>query len=98
MDRRARVVATARSLLATGAVPTADAVAAAAGLPHATYYRLIGGSHKALLREAGYVAEPSARERLLDAAAALLAEVGLAGLLMDAVAERAGVSRATLYR
>ncbi|MGD9894476.1 MAG: TetR/AcrR family transcriptional regulator [Dehalococcoidia bacterium] len=97
-DRRARVVAIARGLLARGAVPTAETVAAAAGISRASYYRLAGGSHQALLREAGYVAAPSARERVLAAAAELLDEPGITGLLMDMVAERAGVSRPTLYR
>src|SRR5690242_498389 len=95
---RERILAAARRLLEAGEVPTAEAVAATAGVSRSTYYRLIGGSHEALLREAGYVAEPRARDRVLDAAAALMDEVGITGLLMDAVAERAGVSRATLYR
>ena len=94
---RGRVRAAARALLAGATVPSADAVAAAAGISRATYYRLVG-SHRAFLREVGHVEEPSARERLLDAAAAALGEVGLTGLVMDAVAERAGVSYATLYR
>jgi AcrR family transcriptional regulator len=95
---RARVVGIARALLADGDAPSADAVAAAAGISRSRYYRVVGGSHRALLREAGHVEEPATRERLLDAAAALLGEVGFGGLLMDAVAARAGVSRPTLYR
>jgi AcrR family transcriptional regulator len=95
---RTRILAEARARLATGAVPTPDELAAAVGISRSTYYRLVGGSHRAFLQEAGYVAEPDARARLLDAAAALLDEVGLARLLMDAVAARAAVSRATLYR
>ncbi|HEY4458688.1 MAG TPA: TetR/AcrR family transcriptional regulator [Pseudonocardiaceae bacterium] len=39
-----------------------------------------------------------ARTAILDAAAALMLERGLAGVSMDAVAERAGVSKATIYR
>ena len=95
---RGRVVAAARSLLAGGVVPTAADVATAAGMSRSTYYRLAGGSHRALLREAGHVERRSARARVLDATADLLGEVGGGGLLMDAVAERAGVSRPTLYR
>jgi AcrR family transcriptional regulator len=95
---RAQVLAEAQARLAAGVVPSPDELAAAVGISRSTYYRLIGGSHLAFLREAGYVAEPDARTRLLDAAAALLDEGRLSGLVMDTVAARAAVSRATLYR
>ena len=39
-----------------------------------------------------------ARAAIVSAAAALLLERGLGGVSMDAVAERAGVSKATIYR
>ena len=39
-----------------------------------------------------------ARRAILDATSELLLEYGLAGASMDAVAERAGVSKATIYR
>ena len=39
-----------------------------------------------------------ARQGILDATSELLLEQGLAGASMDAVAERAGVSKATIYR
>lgn len=39
-----------------------------------------------------------AHTAILDAAAALMLERGLAAVSMDAVAERAGVSKATIYR
>ena len=39
----------------------------------------------------------SARERIIDAALTLVAEHGLAGVTMVAVADTAGVARATLY-
>src|ERR1700743_1650675 len=39
-----------------------------------------------------------AHEAILKAAAGLLLENGLAAVSMDAVAERAGVSKATIYR
>ncbi|TDD43097.1 TetR/AcrR family transcriptional regulator [Nonomuraea terrae] len=39
-----------------------------------------------------------ARQEILDAAAELLLERGLEAVSMDAVAERAGVSKATIYR
>lgn len=95
---RAQLLGVARARLAAGAVPSPVELAAAVGVSRSTYYRLVGGSHRAFLREAGHVAEPNARARLLDAAAALLDTGGLSGLLMDAVAARAAVSRATLYR
>ena len=40
----------------------------------------------------------NADRAILDAAAALLSEVGLAGLTMSAVVSRSGVARATVYR
>jgi AcrR family transcriptional regulator len=40
----------------------------------------------------------AARRAILDAAAELLLTHGLAGVSMDAVADRAGVSKATIYR
>ncbi|HYM80736.1 MAG TPA: helix-turn-helix domain-containing protein, partial [Candidatus Limnocylindria bacterium] len=39
-----------------------------------------------------------ARHAILDAAAELLLRRGLGAVSMDAVAERAGVSKATIYR
>jgi AcrR family transcriptional regulator len=42
--------------------------------------------------------DEEAGERILDAALALLGEAGYAGLSMEAVARRAGVSKPTLYR
>lgn len=39
-----------------------------------------------------------ARDRLLDAAEECLEETGLAGTTMEAIARRAGISRATVYR
>ena len=71
--------------------------AAAAGVAVRTLYRLFG-SRRALLREAGCPVEPSARERVLDAALQLVGRRGLADLSMDDLAAGAGVSRATLYR
>ena len=40
----------------------------------------------------------SVREATLDAAGALVAELGLRGVTMSAIAERTGIGRATLYR
>jgi AcrR family transcriptional regulator len=96
--RRAQLVAAAQARLDAGDVPSPDELAATIGVSRSTYYRLVGGSHQAFLRTVGWVEEPGARARLLDATAALLDEVGLSGLVMDTVAERAGVGRSTLYR
>jgi AcrR family transcriptional regulator len=72
-------------------------IAAAAGVAVRTLYRLFG-SRDALLREAGCAQEPSARQRVLDAALDQVGRHGLAELSMDELAATAGVSRATLYR
>lgn len=72
-------------------------LAAEAGVAVRTLYRLFG-SREALLREAGCAPEPSARERILDAALTQVGRQGLAELSMDDLAATAGVSRATLYR
>ena len=71
--------------------------AAAAGVAVRTLYRLFG-SRQALLREAGCAPEPTARQRILDAALDQVGRHGLAELSMDDLAATAGVSRATLYR
>lgn len=71
--------------------------AAAAGVAVRTLYRLFG-SRDALLREAGCAQEPTARQRVLDAALDQVGREGLAELSMDELAATAGVSRATLYR
>lgn len=92
-----RLLAAARQLLQSGSVPTAGQVAEEAGVSLSTYHRAVE-SHASLLADAGHIAEPSARDRLLDAAIALLGEVTVRSLLMEDVAARAGVSRGTLYR
>jgi AcrR family transcriptional regulator len=71
--------------------------AAAGGVAVRTLYRLFG-SREALLREAGGTPEPTARQRILDAALELVGRHGLAELSMDELAATAKVSRATLYR
>lgn len=90
-------VAIAQDLMARGSVPSAEAVAAAAGMSRASYYRVVG-SHRALLREAGHRGPAPPRERIMDAAVELLGEAGISGLVMDGVADRSGVSRPALYR
>jgi TetR/AcrR family transcriptional regulator, regulator of autoinduction and epiphytic fitness len=91
------IVASARALLEGGEWPSADLVAAAAGVSRSTYYRRVG-SHRELLRRAGVQPGPATRERIIEAAIAVFAESGLSGFSMEAVAARAGVGRATVYR
>ncbi len=74
-----------------------EELAAAAGVAVRTLYRLFG-SRQALMREAGCVQAPAARELILEAALELVGRHGLAELSMDDLAAAAGVSRATLYR
>ncbi len=78
-------------------VPTVDQVARAAGVSRATVYRLFR-SRDELLARAGLRPDPDAADRSLRAAAALIEERGLHGFTFDDVAERARVSRATVYR
>ncbi len=48
--------------------------------------------------EVGRLPRPQRREQLLDVALTLLAEEGFAALSMEAIARRAGVNRAVVYR
>jgi AcrR family transcriptional regulator len=91
------VLAAARQACANERQPTMQEMAAAAGVAVRTLYRLFG-SRDALLREAGCTPEPSARQRILDAALDQVGRQGLAELSMDNLAATAEVSRATLYR
>jgi AcrR family transcriptional regulator len=96
MSRR-EVLAATRRACAKGHQPTMEEMAAAAGVAVRTLYRLFG-SRQALLREAGCAPEPTARQRILNAALDQVGRHGLAALSMDELAATAGVSRATLYR
>jgi AcrR family transcriptional regulator len=49
-------------------------------------------------RRPGRARDPRADKAILAAAVALLTEVGFGGLTVDAVAHRAGVGKATIYR
>jgi AcrR family transcriptional regulator len=69
----------------------------AAGISLRQLYRLFG-SRDNLLRALHQELPPGARERVLEAAFALLGQSGWADLSMDELAARADVSRATLYR
>ncbi|MGA2283650.1 MAG: TetR family transcriptional regulator [Candidatus Dormibacteria bacterium] len=94
---RERILRTARLRLRSGALPPMAALAREAGVSRATLYRLVA-SRAELLRLLEVGPDPSARERILAEAVTLIGEHGLAGLSMDELAARAGVSRASLYR
>lgn len=87
----------AGGLLAKGGKPTVEQLADAAGVSKSSFYRAFG-SRDALLAALEVSPEPAARERILDAALEMVGAHGLAALSMDELAERAQVSRATLYR
>ena len=92
-----RIVGGTRTLLEQGEKPTVAQIAQAAGISRASFYRTFA-SREALLQVLEVAPEPGARERILDAALAMVGANGLAALSMDELADRAVVSRATLYR
>jgi AcrR family transcriptional regulator len=94
---RERLLQKARVVLVTGEKPTVAQFAEAAGVSRASVYRTFG-SHGAVLDALELQPEPGARDRILDAALAMVGASGLGALSMDELAIRAGVSRATLYR
>jgi AcrR family transcriptional regulator len=57
-----------------------------------------GGGQRTRDRTAGRPRDPAADDAILSATLAILAEHGYTGLTMDHVADRAGVSKATIYR
>src|SRR5579864_7978657 len=94
---RDRILNRARVVLAMGGRPTVSDFAAAAGVSRASFYRAFK-SREALLEALDRPSEPDARERILNAALEMVGAHGLAALSMDDLADRAQVSRATLYR
>jgi AcrR family transcriptional regulator len=94
---RDRVIEAARGGLTSGRVPPLAAIADAAGVSRATVHRAVG-SRSDLLRLLAVEPDPSARERVISEAVVLLGSHGLARLSMEELADRAGVSRANLYR
>lgn len=94
---RDQILAVVRQSCTGSRQPTMDELAASAGIAPRTLYRLFG-NRRALLLEAGCVPEPTARQRILDAALEQVGRSGLAELSMDGLAATVGVSRATLYR
>lgn len=94
---RTLILDAGRGLLAAGQRPSVDEVAAAAGISRATVYRIFGGRDE-LFAALDVELDPGTRARILEAAVELLGRDGLGRLSMDRLADRAGVSRANLYR
>ena len=95
--RRERILREARQRFAKGERPTVETMAAAAGVSRPTFYRLVG-SRAALLRSLEIEPDPQARERILAAALELIGTHGVSRISVDELAQKAAVSRATLYR
>jgi AcrR family transcriptional regulator len=92
-----RILAAARREFDAGHTPSLATVAAAAGVSRATVHRHVG-SRAGLLRLLEIEPDPATGRRVLAAAAEVIGAVGLARASMDDIAERAAVSRATVYR
>jgi AcrR family transcriptional regulator len=95
--RRDAIVQAARRTLAVDPGAPVSVIAADAGVSRATFYRYYP-SRAALLDDLDIDRDPGTAERILAAAMELLARDGLARLSMDEVGDRAGVSRASVYR
>jgi AcrR family transcriptional regulator len=96
-DPRERILRGAARRLATEPRATLHDVAAEAGVSRATVYRYFT-SRDELLRALDLEPHPGTEERILAAAAELVGRDGLRNLSMDELAERAGLSRASVYR
>src|SRR5262252_3823922 len=94
---RERILDRARVVIALGGRPTVEDFAAAAGVSRASFYRAFK-SREALLEALNRPPEPAARDRILAGALEMVGVQGLGSLSMDDLADRAAVSRATLYR
>ena len=94
---RERILSRARNVLEKEGKPTVAQFARAAGVSRASFYRVFK-SREALLDALEVAPEPGPKERILDAALVEVGAHGLSALSMDDLADRAGVSRATLYR
>jgi AcrR family transcriptional regulator len=98
LDPRQRLLTTARAVIAMKkSRATVDDFAEAAGVSRTSFYRAFE-SRAALLEALGLAPTPAARERILRLALEMVGTRGLAPLSMDELADRADVSRATLYR
>jgi AcrR family transcriptional regulator len=94
---RANILAAGERVLATDPSLSLETVARSAGVSRATLYRHFG-SKAELLAAIDVVPGPETRARLLEAAADLVGRDGLRALSIDELAQRAGVSRASVYR
>ena len=94
---RERIIGEARGLLQGGKRATVEQIVRAAGVSRTSFYRAFE-SRDALLEALDVAPERGARQRLLDAALEMVGAHGLSALSMDDLADRAEVSRATLYR
>jgi len=94
---RRRILDQAPTVIARGGKPTVGDFARAAGISRASFYRHFP-SREALLAALDVTPEPAARERILSAAVDIVGIQGLTALSMDELADRAEVSRATVYR
>jgi AcrR family transcriptional regulator len=92
-----RILERAPGVLARGGRPTVADFASAAGVSRASFYRHFP-SREALLEVLEVAPEPGARERILAAAVEVVGAQGLNAMSMDELADRAEVSRATVYR
>jgi len=92
-----RILDRASSVLARDGKATVEDLARAAGISRASFYRHFK-SREALLAALAMAPEPGARDRILAAAVEMVGAQGLRTLSMDELADRSGVSRATLYR
>lgn len=94
---REGVLEKVRAAYTGGAPPSMDEMAALAGVSRAALYALFG-TRAALVEAIGAELPPAPEDRILAAAGELIAERGYSGLSLDEVAQRSGVSRATVYR
>jgi AcrR family transcriptional regulator len=94
---RELILGKAQELIARGEKPTVAQIAEAAGVSRTSFYRAFD-SRDALFEALSLQPEPGTRERILEAALAIVGAAGLTALSMDELAARADVSRATLYR
>lgn len=104
-ERRAAILARLQPLIEERGYDgvSVEAMAAAAGISKATFYRLFPAKEavREALRSADVAPERlgarDGREALLDAAMELFAGEGYAGATVDAIARRAGMSKAGFY-
>lgn len=96
-ELRERILVRTQATITQGGIHSLPEILQGAGISRATFYRAFS-SREELLRALAIEPEAESRERLLEKALAMIGQQGLAALSMDALADAAGVSRATLYR